>query len=118
MAADVTRESQRTKAMAVIGASVGLSFVLAIVLGPVIASAMGLQVFLVTACLGTLGLVIVLTLLPRLPPAALSRMATGRWITFGGRLPVLYGSIFLLHGLMMPPSDCPGSAGGLAVACR
>ena len=32
MAADATRESQRTKAMAVIGASVGLSFVLAIVL--------------------------------------------------------------------------------------
>ena len=104
MAADVTRESQRTKAMAVIGASVGLSFVLAIVLGPVIASAMGLQgVFLVTACLGTLGLVIVLTLLPR-TAASGAVVADGDWAVdhvFGGRLPVLYGSIFLLHGLMM-----------------
>ena len=104
MAADVTRESQRTKAMAVIGASVGLSFVLAIVLGPVIAAAMGLQgVFLVTACLGTLGLVIVLTLLPR--TAASGAVVTdGDWAVdhvFGGRLPVLYGSIFLLHSLMM-----------------
>ncbi len=104
MAADATRESQRTKAMAVIGASVGLSFVLAIVLGPVIAAMMGLQgVFLVTACLGTLGLVIVLTVLPRSPSKG-AAIADGDWAVdhvFGGRLPVLYGSIFLLHGLMM-----------------
>lgn len=104
LAADSTRESQRTKAMAVIGASVGLSFVLAIVLGPVIAALMGLQgVFLVTACLGTLGLVIVLTLMPR-NPAKGAAIADGDWAAdhvFGGRLPVLYASIFLLHALMM-----------------
>ena len=42
LAADYTRDSQRTKAMAIIGASVGVSFVLAIVLGPAIASRFGL----------------------------------------------------------------------------
>ena len=104
LAADSTRESQRTKAMAVIGASVGLSFVMAIVLGPVIASSLGLQgVFLVTAALGTVGLVIVLTVLPKNAPKA-AAIADGDWAAdhvFGGRLPVLYASIFILHGLMM-----------------
>jgi MFS family permease len=104
LAADSTRESQRTKAMAVIGASVGLSFVMAIVLGPVIASSLGLQgVFLVTAALGAVGLVIVLTVLPKNAPKA-AAIADGDWAAdhvFGGRLPVLYASVFLLHGLMM-----------------
>ena len=104
LAADSTRESQRTKAMAVIGASVGLSFVLAIILGPIIAAKLGLQgVFLVTAGLGTLGLVFVLVVLPRNPPKDAS-IADGDWAVghvFGGGLPVLYASIFLLHAMMM-----------------
>ena len=104
LAADSTRESQRTKAMAVIGASVGLSFVLAIVLGPVIAASLGLQgVFLVTAGLGAIGLLIVLTVLPKNMPKA-AAIADGDWAVdhvFGGTLPVLYASVFLLHGLMM-----------------
>ena len=104
LAADSTRESQRTKAMAVIGASVGLSFVMAIVLGPVIAAGLGLQgVFLVTAALGAVGLVIVLTVLPKNSPKT-AAIADGDWAAdhvFGGRLPILYASVFLLHGLMM-----------------
>ena len=104
LAADSTRESQRTKAMAVIGASVGLSFVMAIVLGPVIAASLGLQgVFLVTAALGAVGLVIVLTVLPKNAPKT-AAIADGDWAAdhvFGGRLPILYASVFLLHGLMM-----------------
>ena len=104
LAADSTRESQRTKAMAVIGASVGLSFVMAIVLGPVIAAGLGLQgVFLVTAALGAVGLVIVLTVLPKNAPKT-AAIADGDWAAdhvFGGRLPILYASVFLLHGLMM-----------------
>jgi MFS family permease len=48
--ADATRPDQRTKAMAVVGISIGLSFGVALVLGPVIASAFGLQgVFNLTA---------------------------------------------------------------------
>ncbi|MDG1829864.1 MAG: MFS transporter, partial [Luminiphilus sp.] len=91
LAADSTRESQRTKAMAVIGASVGLSFVMAIVLGPVIAAGLGLQgVFLVTAALGAVGLVIVLTVLPKNAPKT-AAIADGDWAAdhvFGGRLPI------------------------------
>jgi len=57
LAADLTREQQRTKAMAIIGISIGLSFVLALVLGPVLASVSGLSgVFYLTAVLALLGI--------------------------------------------------------------
>ena len=104
LAADYTRDSQRTKAMAIIGASVGVSFVLAIVLGPAIASRFGLgAVFLLTACLGLIGLLVVLVALPA-APAQSSATVQGEWEVshvLGGGLPVLYVSVFLLHGLMM-----------------
>ena len=104
LAADYTRDSQRTKAMAVIGASVGISFVLAIVLGPAVASRLGLgAVFLFTACLGLIGLIIVLVALPAVPENSPSAVQ-GEWEVahvLGGGLPVLYLSVFLLHGLMM-----------------
>ena len=41
--ADVTREEQRSKAMAIIGMSIGVSFMLAFVLGPLLTSQMGLS---------------------------------------------------------------------------
>ena len=50
LAADYTRVEQRTKASAVIGASIGVSFALALVLGPVLAAWGGLsRVFETTA---------------------------------------------------------------------
>ncbi|MBT1451706.1 MFS transporter [Glaciecola sp. XM2] len=52
LASDVTRESQRTKVMAVIGVSIGFSFYIALLLGPVLAAYIGLQgIFLLTAVL-------------------------------------------------------------------
>ncbi len=50
LASDVTRESQRTKVMALIGISIGFSFYIALLLGPFIAANLGLQgIFLLTA---------------------------------------------------------------------
>ena len=50
LVADLTREEQRTKAMAVVGMSIGLSFAVALILGPVVAAAGGLSaVFWFTA---------------------------------------------------------------------
>ena len=66
LVSDLTSEENRTKAMAAIGASIGLSFMLAMIIGPLIASAMGLAgVFWVTALLGGLGIVIFLRWVPR-----------------------------------------------------
>ena len=49
LVADSTSNEQRTKAMAVVGMSIGLSFAISLVLGPLLASLGGLQlVFLVT----------------------------------------------------------------------
>lgn len=50
LATDVTRESQRTKIMALIGISIGFSFYIALLLGPLIAANFGMQgIFLITA---------------------------------------------------------------------
>ena len=66
LVSDLTREENRTKAMANIGASIGVSFVLAMIFGPVIATALGLSgVFWVTALLGCLGIIIFLRWVPK-----------------------------------------------------
>lgn len=66
MVTDLTSEQNRTKAMASIGASIGLSFMLAMIAGPLIASAMGLSgVFWVTALLGCIGILVFIVLVPR-----------------------------------------------------
>lgn len=68
LVADLTRDEQRTKAMAVVGMSIGLSFAVALVLGPVVASFGGLSVvFWFTAGLAFTGIAIVLLLVPSPP---------------------------------------------------
>lgn len=62
---DLTREEQRTKAMATIGISIGLSFSLSLVLGPLLGSLFGLSgIFLATAILGALAILVVWQLVP------------------------------------------------------
>ena len=66
LVADLTSDQQRTKAMALIGMSIGLSFALALVIGPVLASWGGLSlVFNATAGLALVGILIVLFAVPR-----------------------------------------------------
>ena len=66
MVTDLTSEENRTKAMAMIGGSIGFSFILAMVLGPLITLKYGLSgIFWMTAILGALGVLIVLVLVPR-----------------------------------------------------
>jgi len=65
LVADLTREEQRTKAMALVGISIGLAFALALILGPLLASLGGLSlVFWFTAGLALCGIGIVLLLVP------------------------------------------------------
>lgn len=64
-AADVTREEQRPKVMAMIGVSIGLSFAAAMVLGPLLAKVAGLSgVFWFTALLACCAMLLVAFLLP------------------------------------------------------
>lgn len=70
LAADLTRETQRTKAMAMIGITIGMSFVIAVVIGPVIASWVGLRgIFTLTAGLGLFGIILLYGWVPN--PAAI-----------------------------------------------
>jgi len=65
LAADVTREQQRSKAMGMIGVSIGLAFALSMVAGPVLAPFIGLQgLFLITAAGALVGMGIVRFLVP------------------------------------------------------
>ena len=65
LAADLTHEVHRTKAMAMIGASIGMSFGVAVTLGPVIAGYSGIQgIFWLTAVLSFLAIFVVLFVVP------------------------------------------------------
>ncbi|MEY8205227.1 MAG: MFS transporter [Bermanella sp.] len=62
---DLTREENRTKAMASIGASIGLSFTLAMVAGPLLAAWLGLSgLFFLTAVLALGAIVLLYTAVP------------------------------------------------------
>ncbi|WP_019616034.1 MFS transporter [Psychromonas ossibalaenae] len=103
LAADVTREEQRPKAMAMIGVSIGLAFAVAMVAGPVLAPFIGLQgLFLITAAGALAGIVIVHFVVPHVVnkaprgetiaiPALLGRLAKNP------QLQRLDAGIFILH---------------------
>ena len=66
LVADLTGEQNRSKAMATIGGSIGFSFMLAMILGPLFAANFGLpSVFWVTAALGVVGIFITQFLVPK-----------------------------------------------------
>ena len=63
---DRTSEENRTKSMATIGASIGLSFAIAMILGPIISSNFGMAaIFWSTAVLGVAGIIIVIATVPK-----------------------------------------------------
>ncbi len=65
LAADLSREEHRTKMMAVIGMSIGLAFVLALILGPVLNGVIGVPgIFWLTALLALAGMAIVVFFVP------------------------------------------------------
>ena len=74
---DLTREQHRTKAMAMIGMSIGLSFAVAMVVGPLLTRAWGLSgLFWVTAGMAVLGILIIAVLVPK-PQHALQHRESG-----------------------------------------
>lgn len=98
--ADVTRESVRTAAMTLLGMGIGASFVLALVLGPVVAGWIGVNgIFHATAVSALLAIPLVQWWVPDAPRATTA--AGGLGDVFGDRgLLRLNGGIFLLHACM------------------
>ena len=103
---DLTREDNRMKAMAAIGASIGLSFSVALVLGPWLAGLGGLSlIFAATGLLALGGVLVTLFLIPNPPPRP-HRDSGAVWSEISVQLrntrlwPLNIG-IFLLHALMV-----------------
>jgi MFS family permease len=62
---DLTRDEQRTKAMALVGMSIGGSFILALFIGPMLYDVISVPgIFWVTATLAVLGIVMLLLVIP------------------------------------------------------
>ncbi len=100
---DLTREEQRTKAMATVGVSIGLSFSVSLVLGPLIGNAFGLSgIFYTTAVLAIIAMIIVSRLVPRPhqrtinPDTQPARAMLGQVLTDKRLLRLDFG-IFSLH---------------------
>jgi MFS family permease len=123
--ADLTRDGVRTKAMAMIGASIGLMFALSLVLGPFLNHAGGLTlIFAVMAALAVAGVLIVLFWTPPEPgvhlatvPAApgtlrrlllsadLMRLNLGVFVLYAVQISTWVGLPFLLVQAGLPVSD-------------
>ncbi len=103
---DLTREQHRTKAMAMIGMSIGLSFAVAMVVGPLITRGFGLAgLFWITAALALAGIGIVATL-PKADrrrqhrESVVARQALGQILRHPDLLRLDLG-ILVLHAVLM-----------------
>jgi len=104
LAADLTREENRGKVMGIIGVSIGVAFLLALILGPPLEAIQGLPgLFGATSILALAALVLLWLIVPtperRKAPAA---AAFGSVLSMlrDGRMLVLNGSVFFLHMLL------------------
>ena len=104
---DLTREENRTKAMASIGASIGLSFTLAMVAGPILASWLGLSgLFYLTALMSVGAMILLYTLVPTPTQQVRSRDARAfvhqlKDVVMDKQLLRLSYGIFALHAVLV-----------------
>lgn len=102
MVGDLTGERQRTKAMASIGMAIGVSFAVAIVLGPAIANWWGLDgIFWLTAILALAGIGILVGFVPPVPSVSKLPPLPIAHVLFQADLQRLNFSIFALHFCLM-----------------
>ena len=107
--ADLTRSEVRTKAMAAIGATIGLSFALSLVAGPLLTDWIGVQgIFMLTALLAVCAVLVVRSVVPN-PPALQSHtghvmappLSKLRDVLGNKRLLTLNYGILTLHATQM-----------------
>jgi MFS family permease len=106
LVADLTREEVRTRAMALVGITIGFSFVIAITAGPLLASAIGVPgIFWLTAVLAVIGIGITLAVVPTPPRLLRHRDAEAVPALFlrvcrDGELLRLDFAVFALHAIL------------------
>lgn len=103
LAADLTREANRTRTMAIIGMTIGLSFAASLALGPVLEQWIGVSgIFWLTAVLAIVGIAVLYLLVPDAPISRAGRDARALPRHFGEvlrdpQLLRLDGGVFVLH---------------------
>lgn len=96
--ADLTRPESRTRAMFAIGMSIGASFAVSLVAGPLLAAAIGVSgVFLLIGALGVVALALVVFVLPAELAARRPARAGSFRDVLTRRLLPHYAGIFMLH---------------------
>jgi len=98
--ADATREEMRTRTMAVLGISIGSSFLLALIVGPVIAAAGGVRMLFWLAAALAVVAAFLLLLLPRGIERPAQRPDRSIGAAFRPDLLLLDFYIFVLHALL------------------
>lgn len=95
--ADSTREEHRTKAMAMVGGSIGLTFAGSLVAAPLLYKAIGMGgIFALTGILSVLAILVVLYVVPPAPPLPAQR-APFREVLHNTELLRLNFGVFALH---------------------
>ena len=106
LAADLTRDEQRTKAMAIIGMTIGATFALSMAAGPVLDRIMGVPgIFALTGFLAIAALLVVRVIVPEPVASAAYKVApkpaSVRSVLRDAQLLRLNYGIFALHGILM-----------------
>jgi predicted MFS family arabinose efflux permease len=104
LAADLTSDENRSKVMGIIGVSIGLAFLLALILGPPLEAVRGLSgLFAATSILALASLLLLWLIVPT-PQAVRAPAAAGFAQVLAmlrdARMLVLNGSVFFLHALL------------------
>jgi MFS family permease len=96
--ADVTREEHRTKAMAMVGASIGVTYSVSMVAAPLLYKLIGMNgIFALTGVLAITGILVVAWVVPPLPRASGVKRVPFREVLADRELMRLDFGVFVLH---------------------
>lgn len=101
--ADLTRDENRSKAMAVLGLTIGFAFTAALIIGPLVHAGFGLSgIFWFTALLAVVGLVLLTIAVPTPPKFAVHQNLSKRFsaVFKNTQLLRLNAGIFSLHAML------------------
>lgn len=117
--ADSTRDEHRTKAMALVGASIGLTYAASLVLAPVLYAAVGMRgMFLLVAGLAAAAIAVVLFVVPQAPARSPERASFAEVLRDAELMRMNFG-VFVLHAIQMSMfvvlPNVLVSAGGLSI---
>jgi len=104
--ADLVSEQFRLRALSIVGMTIGLSFTLSLIAGPVLASLFGVRgIFWIIALLAVIGILLVVYALPKIENQSFQREAETDPTQFGdilrnGQLLRLDLGVFILHAIL------------------